>query len=72
MVGLQLHVILITLRVWSTCKVKNSEKWPTWAYRITLNKSMRRMKDSSSIDLMMKLCDVGGINQTLHRDWKDN
>jgi hypothetical protein len=28
------------------------------------------MDDSGSIDLMMKLCDVGGTNQTLHRDWK--
>jgi hypothetical protein len=30
------------------------------------------MEDSDNIDLMMKLCDAGGINQTLHRDWKSN
>jgi hypothetical protein len=30
------------------------------------------MEDSFSIDSMMKLCDAGGTNQTLHRDWKSN
>jgi hypothetical protein len=72
MVGLQLHVTLRHTEGMVTCKVKSSEKWSTQAYRLPLNKSMRHMEDSGSIDLMMKLCDAGGINQTLHRDWKNN
>ena len=55
-----------------TCKVKSSEEWPTQVDRLPLNKSMRHMEDSGSIDLIMKLCDAGGTNQTLHRDWKSN
>jgi hypothetical protein len=30
------------------------------------------MEDFGNIDLMMKLCDAGGINQNLHGDWKNN
>jgi hypothetical protein len=37
-----------------------------------MNKSMRHMEDSSSIDSMMKLCDVGGTNQNFHRDWNND
>jgi hypothetical protein len=51
------------LRVWPTCKVNNSEKWPTQAYRHPLNKSMRHMDNSGNIDLMIKLRDAGGINE---------
>jgi hypothetical protein len=36
--------------------------------RHPLNKSMRHMEDSGNIDSMMKICVVGGTNQTLHRD----
>jgi hypothetical protein len=30
------------------------------------------MEEYDNIDLIMKLCDVGGTNQTLYRDWKSN
>jgi hypothetical protein len=33
---------------------------------------MRHMEEYGSIDLIMKLCDAGDIDQTLHRDWKSN
>jgi hypothetical protein len=42
----------------------------THAYINPLNKSMRYMEDSGNIDSMMKLCDAGGIDQNIHRDWK--
>jgi hypothetical protein len=41
------------MRVWPTCKVKTSEEWPTQVDRLPLNKIMRDMVDSDSIDLMM-------------------
>jgi hypothetical protein len=56
------------MRVWLAQKVKSYEEWSTHAYRLPLKKRMRHMEDFGSIDLMMKLCDAGGINQTLHRD----
>jgi hypothetical protein len=30
------------------------------------------MEESYNIDSMVKLCDAGGTNQTVHRDWKSN
>jgi hypothetical protein len=41
------------LRVWPTCKVNISEEWPTQVDRLPLNKSMRHMVDSDSMDSMM-------------------
>jgi hypothetical protein len=46
-----------------TRKVKSSDKWSTQDYRIPLNKRMRHMDNSGSIYLMIKLHDVGGINE---------
>jgi hypothetical protein len=41
--------------VWTTCKVKSSEEWPTQVDRLNLKKSMRHVEDSNNIDLMIKL-----------------
>jgi hypothetical protein len=38
---------------YNTCKVKSSEEWPTQVDRLPLNKSMRHVVDSDSIDSMM-------------------
>jgi hypothetical protein len=46
-----------------TCKVKSPEKWLTWAYRLPLNKSMRHTNNLGNLDLMIKICDAGGINK---------
>jgi hypothetical protein len=54
-IGVHLHVTLRHTKVWSTCKVKSFEEWLTQVDRHLLNKSMRHMEDSSSIDSMMKL-----------------
>jgi hypothetical protein len=51
------------VRVWSTCKVKSFEEWPTQVDRYPLNKSIRHMEEFGKVDSMMKLCDAGGTNQ---------
>jgi hypothetical protein len=71
-VGLQIHVTLTHTEGMVDIKVNNCDKWPTQDYRHPLNKSMRHMEDSDSIDVKMKICAARGINPSLHRDWKNN
>jgi hypothetical protein len=60
------------LRVWPTCEVNISEEWSTQVDIIPLNKSMRHMVDSDSMDSMMWQLDAGAIHNVLCRDWKSN
>jgi hypothetical protein len=67
-IGLQLHVIMRHTEGMANMQSQDFEEWVTQVDRHPLNKSMRHMEDSGNIDSMMKLCDVGDINKTLHRD----
>ena len=71
-IWLQLYVTMRHTEGMADMQSQEFWEWSTQIDKPPLNKSMRHMEESRSIDSMMKPWDAWGMNQTLHRDWKSN